>query len=152
MAVSIPGLLFVILMGAVLFLVGSYPIYSDYSALTAWDAVNGTVSYSDLVIRVSADSGPLYVPSIDYRYSVEGKEYHGWCCQTPTSDGPAAQKIVAAIPKGGTVELFVNPANAAESRIRSQVVPFSAFSVLMSAFGALIAIGGLYNLVASREA
>ena len=110
------------------------------SKVRSWPTVEGTI------IHPGVDNSASNMPSIIYRFAVDGTEYF----DTTTVGAPGfggkrkrweySREILKKYPESSIVTIHYNPANPEESAIRTSV-SFEVYSQL--SFGICLAIGGL---------
>ena len=89
-------------------------------AASKWPSAAGTVTRSQLRTREAGgrSAAVYYYPEVQYRYSVEGQQYHGFRVsfspvQTPSAE--EALELLSRIPPGASVSVRYNPDFPADS-------------------------------------
>jgi hypothetical protein len=150
---SAPTWLFLIffLAGAGFMLIFIKPVYLMFAA-RSWPKVTATVLNSR--VRSSSDSdGTTYAVDVLYQYRYDGKQYlsNRYSLMGGTSSGRSGKaQVVASLPRGSTVSVYVNPASPSYALIDIGFSWVMLFALIPAVF-VLVGGGGLYVRIAHRR-
>jgi hypothetical protein len=140
---------FAIIIGLVFFSIGAFFSYSEY-VTTTWDIVDGTIDHSKVAVKSDSD-GTMYRADVKYSYNYGGKDYLGNCCSISSSFSGDAQSFVDTHKSGETTDLYVNPDDPSQSRIKDDVNQFEFLYVVFMLVGGLTVLFGLYLMRKSES-
>jgi len=138
--------LIVVIVGLLFFGIGFWLFLSDYTA-TGWETVDGTVTHSSVLQVRDSDGDLMYKADIRYGYAYGGDSYTGYCCGYSTSDHWAMEELSRRNSEGSSAELYVNPDQPHQSRLKEDVNPFGLFQLAFMGMGGLVVILGLGRLI-----
>lgn len=127
---------------------GFLKVKSLYEA-ERWPSVQGAV-LSSRVIENRGDDSTTYRGYVAYSYNVDGREYKNdqvAFMSLSSSCYSCARKIVRNNPKGGSVRVFFNPANPAESVLDRNW----RWSYLLGFLPAIFFFVGIFGLYGSKN-
>lgn len=131
-----------VIAGLIFFVIGAYLSYAEFAA-TTWDLANGTIQYSKVASEYYSD-GTMYRADIKYSYNYSGKNYIGNCCSISSSSSSDAQRFVGSHETGQTTDVYVNPTDPYQSRLKDDVNPFEILYIAFMGIGGLVALFGAY--------
>ena len=108
-----------------------------------WVAGVATVDRAWLEKRYGRSKSSAYVPRVEYRYSVSGRDYVGSRLEVPAYRYPPSysRKKIAGLDPGARIRILYDPADPAESVVRKPSVDWFQLLVPGSISLGLIALG-----------
>ncbi|WP_346854458.1 DUF3592 domain-containing protein [uncultured Draconibacterium sp.] len=88
------------------------PIAEEAEASKSWPQVQGVISFSELNKTRDSDGNDMYSASVQYSYSVDGKEYSGSNIRTvdgQTSVKGSVKKTLKKYETGTSVSVYYDP-------------------------------------------
>lgn len=134
----IAGLIFFIVGGIVLFF--GYSWYKKAKATEKWPTTEGIVLTAEVNSHQS-DGSTMYKPLIEYKYSVNGKEFKSpkySYAEYSSSNSDHAYEVINKYPKGERVTVFYNP----EKHYDAVLEPGTSFIVYVP-----LILGAIFSLV-----
>ncbi len=136
--------------GAVLVMLGLGAFYGVYlmlakqAAVKSWPTAIARVLISRLKTSQSSDNSTMYQPYVQYRYTVQGKEYTHDRYELIDSSSNLKnheEKKLAAYPVGAQVPVFYNPADPADAVLNAKTSRTAV--VLLVVAGVALVFGGV---------
>ncbi|MFH1785124.1 MAG: DUF3592 domain-containing protein [Candidatus Micrarchaeota archaeon] len=145
-----PGAILFVLFSMAFFLVGIYMVFSEVLIQKTWQQIHANVESSYVESDYDPD-GSYYWPVIEYSYRYNGKNYEGSCCQNSFFDNDEAEEFVTNTIGNERIEIYINPNNPSESRLKDDLHPFNIANMVVLAIGALLTISSLVHLYGQSE-
>lgn len=142
-----PSVVLFALFSIILLIISFYIILSEVLVQKTWRPSYADIQSSTIELDYGSDYDPdypsddsSYWPMINYNYRYEGTEYSGYCCQSGFIDYAGAEKFLKKATTNNRVEIYVNPNNPSESRLKVDVDPFTFPNLTLLFIGALLTI------------
>jgi hypothetical protein len=130
----------------------AYNVHANATNSTGWPSVQGTITRSD-VEESRRKARMIYTPKIEYRYAINGQEYHGarisFLSNKIDSSEEAAQEYVAKYPLNSACKIFYDPSNPSSCTLETGT---SATGTLLIAVVPLLLIAVGIHFIRQLEA
>jgi hypothetical protein len=131
------AIVFLTLFSTIILLVGLYAIVTELLVQKTWMPSYAEISASDIEYDYSSDN-QFYWPVIVYVYRHESVDYTGNCCQVGFDDYAGAEAFIKKTVTTKRTEIYINPNNPSESRLKADVNPFTIPNLALLFIGILM--------------